>query len=106
MTDKAESVRRDVGLIRNRRYAIIAAILTAIVAISGLRATVNPVPYRERWLFVPMGGLPHLRPLFIGLSVFYWVFGLWILFWFYRAARGKYERFLVGSFALAFVLSV
>ena len=42
----------------------------------------------------------------IGLSVFFWVFTLWVLFWFYRAAREKYEQFLVGAFAAAFVLGV
>ena len=41
----------------------------------------------------------------MGLSMFFWGFVLWILFWFYRAARGKYERFLVASFATGFVLS-
>jgi len=30
---------------------------------------------------------------------------LWILFWFYRAARGKYEKFLVAAFSVSFVLS-
>jgi hypothetical protein len=37
--------------------------------------------------------------------VFFWGFVFWILFWFYRAARGKYERFLLASFATGFVLS-
>src|SRR5512133_2391459 len=96
-TRNADLVRQDSGLIRNRRYAFVAAIWTGTVALSGLRTALTPTPYRERWLFTPMLGLPHLRPLFIALSVFYWLFVLWILFWFYQAARGKYERFLVGS---------
>jgi hypothetical protein len=43
--------------------------------------------------------------LFIGFTIWVWVFVLWILFWFYRAARGKYERFLVAAFAVSFILS-
>jgi uncharacterized BrkB/YihY/UPF0761 family membrane protein len=99
------SVEHTSGLIRNKRHAIIAVILTAIIAASGLRATLQPMRLTSPWLFEPLYGLPHLRLLFIGLSVFFWVFVLWILFWFYRAARGKYERFLLASFATGFVLS-
>ena len=80
-------------------------ILTAIIAASAFRTTLQPVRLTSPWLFEPSYGLPHLRLLFIGLSVFFWGFVLWILFWFYRAARGKYERFLVASFATGFVLS-
>jgi hypothetical protein len=105
MTENADLVSQDSGLIRNRRYALLAAIWTGSVAISGLRAALSPAPYHERWLFM-LRGLPHLRPLLIGLSVFYWLLVLWVFFWFYQAARGKYEHFLVGSFALAFVLGV
>jgi hypothetical protein len=42
----------------------------------------------------------------MGLTVFFWGFVLWILFWFYRAARDRYERFLVGGFAIGFLLSI
>jgi uncharacterized BrkB/YihY/UPF0761 family membrane protein len=99
------SVEHTSGLIRNKRHAIIAVILTAIIAASALRTTLQPVRITSPWLFEPIYGFPHLRLLFIGLSVFFWGFVLWILFWFYRAARGKYERFLVASFATGFVLS-
>jgi peptidoglycan/LPS O-acetylase OafA/YrhL len=58
------------------------------------------------WVFDRVYGLPHLRPLIIALSVFFWGFVLWIVFWAYRAARGKYERFLFASFAIGFVLGV
>ena len=94
------------GVIRNRRHAIIAVILTAIIAVSGLRATLRPVPLQSPWLFEPIYGLPRLKPIFIGLSVFYWAFGLWIVFWFYKAARGKHEQFLLASLIVAFVLDV
>lgn len=93
------------GLIRNKRHAIIAVVFTAIIAASALRTTLQPMRLTSPWLFEPIYGLPHLRLLFIGLSVFFWLFVLWILFWFYRAARGKYERFLLASFATGFVLS-
>lgn len=93
------------GLIRNKRHAIVAVILTAIIAASELRSTLQPMRVTSPWLFEPLYGLPHLRLLFIGLSVFFWTFVLWILFWSYRAARGKYERFLLASFAAGFVLS-
>jgi len=94
------------GVIQNRRHAIIAVILTAVIAASALRSTLQPVRLNNPWLFEPLYGLPRLKPLFIGLSVFFWCFVLWIVFWFYRAARGKYERFLLGSFAVGFILSV
>lgn len=94
------------GLIRNKRHAIIAVILTAIVAASALRTTLQPTRPTSPWLFEPIYSLPHLRLLFIGLSVFFWVFVLWILFWLYRAGRRKYEMFLLGSTATGFVLSI
>jgi hypothetical protein len=100
------SVEHTSRLIRNKRHAIIAMILTAIVAASALRTTLQPMRLTSPWLFEPIYGLPHLRLLFIGLSVFFWVFVLWILFWFYKAARGKYEHFLLVSFAIGFVLSI
>jgi len=100
------SVDHTNGLIKTRRHAIVAVILTAIVTASALRAALQPARHTSPWLFEPISGLPHLRPLFIGLSVFYWVFVLWIAFWFYRAARVKYERFLLASFAIGYVLSV
>jgi uncharacterized BrkB/YihY/UPF0761 family membrane protein len=99
------SVEHTSGLIRNKRHAIIAVILTAIIAASALHTTLQPVWITSPWLLEPIDGLPYLRLLFIGLSVFFWGFVLWILFWFYKAARGKYERFLVASFATGFVLS-
>jgi hypothetical protein len=42
----------------------------------------------------------------IALSVFFWCFVAWILFWFYRAARDKNERFLVGGLAIGYMLGV
>jgi|SRR5579864_3026604 len=99
------SVQHTSGLIRNKRHAIISVILTAITAASAFRTTLQPVRLTNPWLFEPNYGLPHPRLLFVGLSMFFWGFVLWILFWFYRAARGKYERFLVASFATGFVLS-
>ena len=99
------SVEHTSGLIRNKRHALIAVILTAIIAASALRTTLQPMRFTSPWLFEPIYGLPRLRPLFIGLSVFFWVFVLWTLFWFYKAARGKCERFLLASFAVGFILS-
>ena len=99
------SVEHTSGLIRNKRHAIIAVILTAIIAASALRTTLQPMRLASPWLFEPIYGLPHLRRLSIGLSLFFWGFVLWTLFWFYRAARGKYERLLLASFATGFVFS-
>jgi len=99
------SVEHTTGLIRNKRHALIAVILTAIIAASALRSTMQPMRLRSPWLFEPIYGLPHHKLLFIGLSGFFWVYVLWIVFWFYRAARGKYERFLLASFAAGFILS-
>ena|ERR1035437_10803264 len=94
-------------LIRNKRDASAAVILTAIIAALALHTTLRPVRLTSPWTFERLYGLPHLaRPLLIGLSVFFWAFVLWILFWFYKAARGKYERLLVGSCAIGFVLSI
>ena len=100
------SVEHTGGVIRNKRHAILAVVLTAIIAASALRSAFKPVRFTGRWLFEPIYGLPHLRPLFIGLSLFYWCFVLWIVFWFWRAARGKYERFLLASFTIGYVLSI
>ena len=83
------NVEHTSGVIRNKRHAIVAVILTGIIAASALRTTLQRMRVTGPWLFEPISGVPHLRPLFIGLSVFFWGFVLWILFWFYRAARGK-----------------
>jgi hypothetical protein len=42
----------------------------------------------------------------VGLSLFFWGFVLWILFCFYRAARNRYERFLIGGSAVGFLLGI
>ena len=102
---KMSSVEHTSGLIRKKRHAIVAVIVTAIVATSALRTTLQPMQRTSPWLFEPIYGSPQLKLLFIGLSVFFWGFVLWILFWFYRVARGKYERLLLASFAAGFVLS-
>jgi uncharacterized BrkB/YihY/UPF0761 family membrane protein len=99
------SVEHRSGLVRNKRDATIAVILTAIIAASSLRTTLQPMRLTGPWLFEPIYGLPHLGRLSIGLSLFFWGFVLWILFWFYRAARGKYEQLLLASFVTGFVFS-
>ena len=94
------------GLVRNRRDATIAVILTAIIAASSVRTTLHPMRLTGPWLFDPIYGLPHLGSrLSIGLSLFFWGFVLWIVFWVYRAARGKYERLVLASFATGFIFS-
>ena len=92
------------GLIQNRRDGIIAAVLTLAVLSSTLRSIVTGHPHNA-WLFEPPKSGP-LVPLLVGLSLFYWAFVSWILFWFYRGAQNKYERLLVASFAIGFVLSI
>jgi len=100
------SVGHTSNLIRNRRDATVAVVLTAIIAALVLNTTLRPMRPSSPWVFDRLYGLPDVRPLRVGLSLFYWAFVLWIVFWFYRAARGKYERFLMASFAVGFVLSV
>jgi hypothetical protein len=91
------------GLIHNRRDAIVASVLTLVVLGSTLRSMMMRPPH-DPWFFARQSGLPV--PLLIGLSLFFWAFVCWILFWFYRAARDKYERLLVGGFAIGFLLSI
>jgi len=93
------------GLVRNRRHAIVAVISTAIVFVSAFRTVVAGAPHHGPWVIEPPRQWPQLRPLFIGLSIFFSAFVVWILFWLYRAARTKYERFLVAGFAIGFLLS-
>ncbi|MFI5116324.1 MAG: hypothetical protein ACHP8B_06450 [Terriglobales bacterium] len=93
------------GLICNRRRAIVAVVATAIPLVSELRLFPARVPHHSRWLIEPPPQGPQLRILFIGLSIWVCGFMFWILFWFYRAARDKYERFLVAGFAASFLFS-
>jgi uncharacterized membrane protein YeaQ/YmgE (transglycosylase-associated protein family) len=95
------------GVIRNKRDATVWVILTAVIGALARHSTFQPVRLTSPWIFESLYGLSRLgRPVLIGLSVFFWVFVLWILFWLYRAMRGRYERLLVGSFAAGFILSV
>jgi hypothetical protein len=94
------------GLIRKRSHAVTAVLCTLVVFASNIRGSIRHTPHYERWLFIePLPQWHQFRPLFIGFTIWVWVFVLWILFWFYRAARGKYERFLVAAYAVSFVLS-
>jgi hypothetical protein len=101
--DKGED--QSAGLIINRRYAIVAVVATLIVLGSALRSFLMRAP-RERWLFEPPFQSHQLRPLTVGISFFFWGFVLWILFCFYRAARNRYERFLIGASAVGFLLGI
>ena len=92
------------GLIRNRRAAFFALFLILILLGSDIRTIILRVPHRL-WLIEPPHQLSQLRSAFVGLDVFFWVFALWILFWCYRAARHKYERFLVAGAGISLVLS-
>jgi uncharacterized BrkB/YihY/UPF0761 family membrane protein len=95
------------GLIQRKRDASAAVIFTAAVAALELHITFQPVRLTSPWTFERLYGLSRLgRPVLIGLSVFFWAWVLWVLFWLYKASHGKYERLLVGSFAISFVLSV
>ena len=106
-TDESPEDRSDSqtgGLILNKRYAITAAILTFIILASALRSFVMQAP-RRQWLLEPPWQSHKLTPL-VGFSFFFWGFTLWILFCFYRAARNRYERFLVGGSAVGFLLGI
>lgn len=94
------------GLISNRREALVPVLITTIVLASAFRSAVTRAP-ESRWLFEPINhSYLFGKPASIALSVFFWCFVAWILFWFYRAARDKNERFLVGGFAIGYVLSL
>ncbi len=96
---------RTAGLIRKRSHAITAVFCTLLVFVSHVRGVIRHAPHHERWLIEPLPQWHKLRPLFIGFNIWVWVLVFWILLWLYRAARGKYERFLVAAFAVSFVLS-
>jgi hypothetical protein len=97
---------RQRGLISNRREAVVAVLITTIVLASAFRSAVAGKP-QSRWLFKTINhSYLFGRPASIALSVFLWFFVGWILFWFYRAGRDKNERFLVGGFAVGFVLGI
>jgi uncharacterized membrane protein len=107
-TDESPEGRSEIqssGLVLNRRYAIVAATLTFIVLVSALRSIVMQAP-RHRWLLEPPWQSHQLTPLVVGFSFFFWGFTLWILFCFYRAARNRYERLLVGGSAVGFLLGI
>jgi hypothetical protein len=93
------------GLILNKRYAITAAILTFVILASALRSSLMQAS-RHRWLLEPPWQSHQLTPLAVGFSFFFWGFTLWILFCFYRGARNRYERFLVGGSAVGFLLGI
>src|SRR5579864_6050247 len=93
-----------VELIHNRRDAMVATVLTLLILGSTVRSVVIRTAH-DPWLIrPPSSGL--LRPLFIGFSFFFWAFVLWILFWFHRAARDRYQRLLISSFAIGFIVSI
>ena len=107
-TDESPEDRSDSqtgGLILNKRYAITAAILTFIVLASAVRSFVIQAP-RHRWLLERPWQSHQVTPLVVGSSFFFWGFTLWILLCFYRAARNRYERFLVGGSAVGFLLGI
>ena len=94
------------GLIRKRSHAVTAVLCTLVVSASNIRGVIRHTPHYERWLLIePLPQWHQFRPLFIGFTIWVWLFVLWILFWFYKAARLKHERFLVAAFAVSFVLS-
>lgn len=107
-TEKSSEDRSEdqsAGLIINRRYAVVAVIATLIVLGSALRSFLMRTP-RERWLFAPPFQSHQLKPLTVGISFFFWGFVLWVLFCFHRAARNRYERFLVGALAAGYLLGI
>lgn len=94
------------GLISNRREAIVAVVITSIVLVSAFRSAVARVSH-SHWLFEPIRqSYLFGRSASIALSIFFWCFVAWILFWFYRATHDKNERFLVGGFAVGYVSGV
>ena len=107
--DTAESNGGDgspYGLIRSTSQAIIAVILTFMVLTSAFHSVVSRAP-RNPWLFEPVAhSYLFGKPACIVLSIFYWCSVAWILFWFYKAARDRGERFLVGGFSVGCVAGI
>ena len=94
------------GLIHSRRHAIIAVVITLVFLTSATRSGVTRAP-QNRWLFQPVNhSYLFGKPACIALSIFFWCFVAWILFWLYTAARDRNERFMVGGFAIGYVLEV
>lgn len=94
------------SLIQTKRHAIIAVIITVIVLTSAFRSAVARIP-QHRWLFEPMNhSYVFGKPACITLSIFFWCFVAWMLFSFYRNTRDKNERFVVGGFAIGYILGV
>jgi hypothetical protein len=103
-SDGREGLQR--GLIRNRRHAIVAVLVSFTVLASAFHSAIRRAP-QNRWLFEPMShSYLFGTPASIVLSIIYWCFVVWILFWFYKAASDRNERFLVVGFAIGYVLSV
>jgi hypothetical protein len=103
-SDESDGSQR--GLIHSRRHAVIAVLITLVALASAFRSAVTRAP-QNRWLFQPVNDSYLFgKPACIALSIFFWCFVAWILFWLYRATRDKNERFMVGGFAIGYVLGV
>jgi hypothetical protein len=94
------------GLVRNRRQAVSAFVITLIVLALEFR-TVIARHHAKRWLFDPINNSYLFgRGASIALSIFFWCFVACMLFSLYRAARDKTEQFLIGGFAVGYILGV
>ena len=102
--DGKEGLQR--GLVRNKRHSLVAVVISFTVLASAFHSAITRT-LQNRWLFERMShSYLFGTPASIVFSIFYWCFVAWILFWFYRAASDRNERFLVGGFAIGYVLSV
>ena len=90
------------GLIRHRRNAVIALILTGLVAAMTFRAAFLPSPHHARWL-IPLDSLLPMWALW-AVNVAFYTYLLWLSVVFFQVAMGK-ERVLVAGWFLLILLS-
>jgi hypothetical protein len=90
------------GLIRHRRNAVIALVLTGLVAAMTFRAAFLPSPRHAHWL-IPLDSLLPMWALW-AVNVAFYTYLLWVCVVFLQVALGK-ERVLVAGWFLLILLS-
>jgi hypothetical protein len=90
------------GLIRNRRTAVVSLVLTGFIAAMTFRAVFSHSSHPSGWL-IP---LDSLLPAWAAraVNVAFFVYLLWVCIEFFRGALGQ-ERILVAGWFLGILLS-
>jgi len=87
------------GLIRHRRNAVIALILTGLVAAMSFRAAFLPSPHHSHWL-IPLDFLLPVWALW-AVNVAFYAYLLWLCVVFFQVAIGKERVVVAGWFLLS-----